>query len=62
MRAVVSGDLTVDTGTGASALASIAVEGFSPRRLSEAGREEIAERVDAVLGYMHCPPEPLWPA
>jgi sugar/nucleoside kinase (ribokinase family) len=45
-----------------TALASIAVEGFSPRRLSEARRDEIAERVDAVLNYMHCAPEPLWPA
>ena len=45
-----------------TALASIAVEGFSPRRLSEAGRDEISARVDAVLTTMHCPPEPLWGA
>lgn len=45
-----------------TALASIAVEGFSPRRLTEAGRDDIAARVDAVLSTMHCPPEPLWPA
>jgi sugar/nucleoside kinase (ribokinase family) len=45
-----------------TALASIAVEGFSPRRLRETGREEIAARVDAVLRTMHCPPEPLWTA
>jgi sugar/nucleoside kinase (ribokinase family) len=45
-----------------TALASIAVEGFSPRRLRDARRDEIAERVDAVLNYMYCPPEPLWPA
>ena len=45
-----------------TALASIAVEGFSPRRLTEVGRDDIAARVDAVLSTMHCPPEPLWPA
>ena len=39
-----------------------AVVGFSPRRLSEAGRDEISARVDAVLTTMHCPPEPLWGA
>jgi len=45
-----------------TALASIAVEGFSPKLLREASRDTIASRVDAVLQYMHCPPEPLWPA
>ena len=46
----------------ATALASIAVEGFSPALLKEATRATIAKRVDAVLQTMHCPPEPLWPA
>lgn len=45
-----------------TALASIAVEGFSPRRLLESSRDEVAARVDAVLQTMYCPPEPLWGA
>ena len=45
-----------------TALASIAVEGFSPARLRDASRDTIARRVDEVLSTMHCPPEPLWPA
>ncbi|MEP7028641.1 MAG: PfkB family carbohydrate kinase [Candidatus Eisenbacteria bacterium] len=45
-----------------TALASIAVEGFSPALLREARRETIARRVDEVLQTMYCPPEPLWPA
>jgi sugar/nucleoside kinase (ribokinase family) len=45
-----------------TALASIAVEGFSPALLRDASRATIARRVDEVLQTMHCPPEPLWPA
>jgi len=45
-----------------TALASIAVEGFSPRGLKDTSREAIARRVDEVLQTMYCPPEPLWPA
>jgi sugar/nucleoside kinase (ribokinase family) len=45
-----------------TALASIAVEGFSTTSLRAAEKETIAERVDAVLDTLYCPPEPLWPA
>ena len=45
-----------------TALASVAVEGFSPAQLRDCRRGEIAGRVDTLLQLMHCPPEPLWPA
>jgi sugar/nucleoside kinase (ribokinase family) len=45
-----------------TALASGAVVGFSPSRIRDCRRSEIAERVDALLRSMYCPPEPLWPA
>lgn len=45
-----------------TALASIAVEGFSPQGLRDTTRDAIAQRVDAVLQTMYCPPEALWPA
>jgi sugar/nucleoside kinase (ribokinase family) len=45
-----------------TALASIAVEGFSPRGLRDTSRDAIAQRVDAVLQTMYCPPEALWPS
>jgi sugar/nucleoside kinase (ribokinase family) len=45
-----------------AALASIAVEGYSTSSLRAAEKETIAQRVDAVLDTLYCPPEPLWPA
>ncbi len=43
-----------------AALASFCVEGFSPRRLAEVGRGEIAERIEAIRALTHVPSVPLW--
>jgi sugar/nucleoside kinase (ribokinase family) len=44
----------------AAALASLSVESFSPSRLAETNREEIAARVEAVRCSTHVPAVPLW--
>jgi len=43
-----------------AALASFSVEGFSPRRLVEVSRHEIAERIEAIRGLTQVPRVPLW--
>ncbi len=43
-----------------TALASLSVEAFSPRRLAETTRQEIAERVRALRALSQVPEIPLW--
>jgi sugar/nucleoside kinase (ribokinase family) len=44
-----------------TALASLCVEAFSPERLAEIGRDEIAARIQAVRSLAHVPEITLWP-
>jgi sugar/nucleoside kinase (ribokinase family) len=43
-----------------TALASFGVEAFSPRRLLEVSRDQIAERIDAIRELTLVPKVPLW--
>jgi hypothetical protein len=38
-----------------TALASLCVEAFSPRRLAEVSRQEIADRIEAIRSVAHMP-------
>lgn len=44
-----------------AAMASFCVEDFSPRRLLEVSRHEIAERIEAIRRLTEISPVPLWP-
>lgn len=45
-----------------AAMASFCVEDFSPRRLVDVTRQEIADRIEAIRSLTQVPPVPLWRA